>query len=111
MPRLKTDNPPSSSSPDIGTLHKSYVIPVLLSAIEIMDALRESSYGYTHEELCRQVALPKSTVFRLLQTLTHRGYAIRTAEKRYYYAGIQRRKLRFGVICGEIGDQTAQDFR
>jgi ribose transport system substrate-binding protein len=72
-----------------------YVIPVLSKALDILEAFQSDSPSMTLEEIRRHTKIPKSTVYRVIRTLIHRGYLSESSDGRYRLA-IRPKKLRFG---------------
>ena len=53
---------------------RSYIIPVLSKALLIMDLLRNSEHALNVAEISASTGISKSTVYRILRTLSAYGY-------------------------------------
>jgi hypothetical protein len=53
--------------------HPSYLVPVLVKALVILDVMRKSERPYTVAELAKLTAYPVSTVYRILRTCSAFG--------------------------------------
>ena len=51
-----------------------YLIPVLSKALDILELLQVENQPKSLEEIYRRTKISKTTVYRILKTLTHRGY-------------------------------------
>lgn len=72
-----------------------YLIPVLCKALDILDLLEREKNRVPLEEIFQRVQIPKTTVYRILKTLVHRGYLAQSPDGRYH-AISRSRKIRFG---------------
>ena len=68
----------------------SKLVRAVESAFRILDLLNQSQEGKHVSELARTLDLPKATVFRILFTLQHLGYARKDSSTRTYHS---RREL------------------
>ncbi len=75
-----------------------YYIPILSKAVDVLEFLAIERDALPLEEIYRRLHMPKSTVYRILQTLVHRGYIQNSSLKTYKYLG-KPRKLAFGFAC------------
>lgn len=73
-----------------------YLIPVISKALDILEVLRNESRSLTLGAIHRRTAIPKTTVFRILKTLVHRGYVSRSQGGLYYLADAPNSKLQVG---------------
>jgi ribose transport system substrate-binding protein len=73
----------------------SYLIPVLSKSLDVLELLEQQKQPLTLEQIYQRTAISKTTVFRILKTLVHRGYVARPADGRYRLIS-RPRKLRFG---------------
>ncbi len=53
---------------------RSYLVPMLVKAFRIIDALQASHRPLTVDELSRRLGYSKTTVYRILRTLAACGY-------------------------------------
>jgi ribose transport system substrate-binding protein len=72
-----------------------YHIPVLSKALDILEYLQTQSPSASLEELYRVTQFSKTTVYRILRTLEHRGYLAHQEDGRYRLVS-RPLKLRFG---------------
>src|SRR5262249_49751181 len=56
------------------------------SAFRVLELLHQSADGRHVSELARELELPKATVFRILFTLQHLGYARKDSATRTYHS-------------------------
>lgn len=61
----------------------SYSVPALHRSLDIVEALVGQDHGFTTTEVARRFAIPKSSAFGILQTLTERGYVAKDPDDRY----------------------------
>ena len=79
-----------------------YLIPVLTKSLDILELLQSSAESMPLESIYKQTRISKTTVYRILKTLVHRGYVSQTSDKQYRYVA-RAKKLRFG-----FGSQSAE---
>jgi ribose transport system substrate-binding protein len=72
-----------------------YLIPSLSRALDILELLRVEGTPLSLEQIYQRTKFSKTTVYRVLQTLSHRGYASKTDDGAYRIVNAPR-KLRFG---------------
>lgn len=63
------------------------MIQSLLRSLELLEALKEHSHKFTIAELSEQMALPPSTIHRILQTLCEKKFVIRDEHSHTYQLG------------------------
>jgi len=79
-----------------------YLIPVLTKALDVLELLQAEGRPMVLEAVHKRVGAPKTTVYRILKTLVHRGYVGQTSDREYEYIA-RPKKLRFG-----FGGQSAE---
>jgi len=79
-----------------------YLIPVLTKALDILELLQSENQPMVLETIHKQTKISKTTVYRILKTLVHRGYVGQTADRHYRHIA-RPTKLRFG-----FGGQSAE---
>jgi ribose transport system substrate-binding protein len=79
-----------------------YLIPILTKALDILELLQAEDDSMVLEAIHQRTRFSKTTVYRILKTLVHRGYVVQTADRRYRYVA-RPKKLRFG-----FGGQSAE---
>jgi ribose transport system substrate-binding protein len=72
-----------------------YLIPVLTKALDILELLQAEKQPMLLEAIHKQTTISKTTVYRILKTLVHRGYVGQTTDRAYRHIA-RPRKLRFG---------------
>src|SRR5271157_3024760 len=81
---------------------RMYLIPILSKTLDVLEMLEEQKRPLTLEQIHQQTGISKTTVFRILRTLVHRGYVSRPEDGRYRLIS-RPRKLRFG-FGGQSGE-------
>jgi len=72
-----------------------YLIPVLSKALDVLELLQKENSPRTLEEIYQRTTISKTTVYRILKTLVHRGY-LAHSENGLYRLVTRPRKVRFG---------------
>jgi ribose transport system substrate-binding protein len=72
-----------------------YLIPVLTKALDILELLQTENQPMVLETIHKRTKISKTTVYRILKTLVHRGYVGQGADRQYRHIA-RPRKLRFG---------------
>src|SRR5207247_11180179 len=72
-----------------------YVIPDLSKALDILEMMQNDNTPRTLEEIYQRTNISKTTVYRILKTLVHRGY-LAHSENGLYRVVSRPRKVRFG---------------
>ena len=72
-----------------------YLIPILSKALDILEYLQSEKSPVTLEAVYRQTRFSKTSVYRILQTLVHRGYVARGGDGHYRLVTLPV-KMRFG---------------
>lgn len=76
-------------------IRRLYLIPILSKALDLIEVLEENHTALSLEEIYRQTNISKTSVYRILKTLVHRGYVAQSQDGRYRLVSRPRR-LRFG---------------
>jgi len=79
-----------------------YLIPVLTKALDILELLQTENQPMVLETIHKRTKISKTTVYRILKTLVHRGYVSQGADRQYRHVA-RPRKRRFG-----FGGQSAE---
>ncbi len=79
-----------------------YLIPILSKALDIMELLQAEKAPMTLETIYQRTHFSKTSVYRMLKTLVHRGYITQSGDGLYRSAG-QPSKIRFG-----FGSQSSE---
>lgn len=79
-----------------------YLIPVLTKSLDILELLQTENQPMVLETIHRLTKISKTTVYRILKTLVHRGYVAQTSDRQYRHIA-RPKKLRFG-----FGSQSAE---
>jgi len=72
-----------------------YLIPVLSKALDVLELLQLDNRPQGLESIYVQTNISKTTVYRILKTLVHRGYLAQTQDGLYRIVS-RPRKIRFG---------------
>jgi DNA-binding IclR family transcriptional regulator len=78
---------------------EQYIVKPVQKALLVLIALGEERGALTLTEICHRVRLPKTTVYRYLQTLCHLGFVAHNAEQDRYLLG--HRLFELGQLAGE----------
>jgi len=82
-------------------IKRLYLIPILSKALDVLELLEQSHIPVTLEDVYQKTHFSKTSVYRILKTLVHRGY-VAQAQNGLYRLVSRPRRLRF---CGtERGD-------
>jgi ribose transport system substrate-binding protein len=73
-----------------------YLIPVLSKALDILELLQKENRPQSMEFVYANTNISRTTVYRILTTLTHRGYLARTQDGLFRVVS-QPRKIRLGM--------------
>ena len=72
-----------------------YLIPVVSKALDILELLQTENRPQGLESIYERTNISKTTVYRILKTLVHRGYLAQTQDGLYRVVS-RPRKIRFG---------------
>jgi ribose transport system substrate-binding protein len=76
-------------------IKRLYLIPILSKALDVIELLEQDQTTLTLEDIYQRTNISKTSVYRILKTLVHRGYLAQTPSGRYRLVSRPRR-LRFG---------------
>ena len=79
----------------IKTTKRLYLIPILSKALDVMELLQAERAPMSLEMVYQRTRFSKTSVYRILQTLLHRGYVARSGDGLYRLVSLPL-KLRFG---------------
>ena len=79
-----------------------YLIPILSKALDVLELLQQSNVPFALEEVYQKTNISKTSVYRILKTLVHRGYVAQTQDGLYRLV-TRPRRLRFGFAV-QSGD-------
>ncbi len=85
-----------------------YLIPVLSKALDILELLQANNRPQSLESIYESTNISKTTVYRILKTLVHRGYLAQTQEGLYRVIS-RPRKARFGFASQSAEMPFSQD--
>ena len=77
-------------------IKRLYLIPILSKALDVLELLEENHVPVTLEDVFRKTKISKTSVYRILKTLVHRGYVAQNQNGQYRLVSRPRR-LRFGL--------------
>jgi len=72
-----------------------YLIPILSKALDVIELFERDHAALTLEDVYQQTNISKTSVYRILKTLVHRGYLAQTQNGQYRLVSRPRR-LHFG---------------
>jgi len=76
-------------------IKRLYLIPILSKALDVIELLEQGHSALTLEDIYQRTNISKTSVYRILKTLVHRGYLAQTPNGQYRLVSRPRR-LRFG---------------
>jgi ribose transport system substrate-binding protein len=76
-------------------IKRLYLIPILSKALDVIELLEENHTAVSLEDVYQKTRISKTSVYRILKTLVHRGYVAQTQNGQYRLVSRPRR-LRFG---------------
>jgi ribose transport system substrate-binding protein len=79
-------------------IKRLYLIPILSKALDVIEMLEESHAPVALESVYQKTRISKTSVYRILKTLVHRGYVAQTPDGLYRLVSRPRR-LRFGFAA------------
>lgn len=79
-------------------IKRLYLIPILSKALDVLELLEKTNGPIALEDVYQQTNISKTSVYRILKTLVHRGY-VAQGESGQYRLVSRPRRLRFGVAA------------
>jgi ribose transport system substrate-binding protein len=79
-----------------GKIKRLYLIPILSKALDVLEMLEEQNASMTLEDIYQRSQISKTSVYRILKTLVHRGY-VAHGENGEYRLVSRPKRLRFGL--------------
>jgi len=79
-------------------IKRLYLIPILSKALDVLELLEQTKGPIALEDVYQQTKISKTSVYRILKTLVHRGY-VAQGESGQYRLVSRPRRLRFGVAA------------
>ncbi len=76
-------------------IKRLYLIPILSKALDVLELLDQTNGPVALEDVFQQTKISKTSVYRILKTLVHRGYVAQGQNGQYRLVSRPRR-LRFG---------------
>lgn len=76
-------------------IKRLYLIPILSKALDVIELLERDHASLTLEDVYQKTKISKTSVYRILKTLVHRGYLAQTQNGQYRLVSRPRR-LHFG---------------
>ena len=81
-----------------------YLIPVLSKALDVLEILQREGKPMSLETMHQRTKISKTTVYRILKTLTHRGYIAQSQDGLYRPISSPSKKV-FG-FAGQSGEMS-----
>jgi ribose transport system substrate-binding protein len=79
-----------------GKIKRLYLIPILSKALDVLEMLEEQNTAMTLEDVYQRTQISKTSVYRILKTLVHRGY-VAHGESGEYRLVSRPKRLHFGL--------------
>ncbi len=79
-------------------IKRLYLIPILSKALDVIELLEQDNTPQSLEDVYQKTKISKTSVYRILKTLAHRGYLAQTPGGQYRLVSRPRR-LRFGFAA------------
>jgi len=79
----------------LAKIKRLYLIPILSKALDVIELLENESRAVNLEDIYQRTKISKTSVYRILKTLVHRGYVAQNQNGEYRLLSRPRR-LRFG---------------
>lgn len=79
-------------------IKRLYLIPILSKALDVVELLEQKNGPIALEEVYQQTHISKTSIYRILKTLVHRGYVAQNDHGEYRLVSRPRR-LRFGFAA------------
>jgi ribose transport system substrate-binding protein len=79
-------------------IKRLYLIPILSKALDVLELLEQTNGPIALEDVYQQTNISKTSVYRILKTLVHRGYLAQGQSGQYRLVSRPRR-LRFGFAA------------
>ena len=76
-------------------IKRLYLIPILSKALDVLELLEQTNSPISLEDVYQQTKISKTSVYRILKTLVHRGY-LAQGQSGLYRLVSRPRRLRFG---------------
>lgn len=76
-------------------IKRLYLIPILSKALDVLELLEQTNGPIALEDVYQQTNISKTSVYRILKTLVHRGY-VAQGQSGHYRLVSRPRRLRFG---------------
>ncbi len=79
-------------------IKRLYLIPILSKALDVLELLEQNHASVSLEDVYQKTNISKTSVYRILKTLVHRGY-VAQAQNGLYRLVSRPRRLRFGFAA------------
>lgn len=79
-------------------IKRLYLIPILSKALDVLELLEQNHGPVSLEDVYQRTNISKTSVYRILKTLVHRGY-VAQAQNGLYRLVSRPRRLRFGFAA------------
>ena len=74
-------------------IKRLYLIPILSKALDVIELLEQQHAPLTLEDVYQKTHISKTSVYRILKTLVHRGYLAQSQNGQYRLVSRPRRLL------------------
>jgi ribose transport system substrate-binding protein len=79
-------------------IKRLYLIPILSKALDVLELLEQNHTSVSLEDVYQKTQISKTSVYRILKTLVHRGY-VAQGQNGMYRLVSRPRRLRFGFAA------------
>lgn len=79
-------------------IKRLYLIPILSKALDVLELLEQTHTSVSLEDVYQKTQISKTSVYRILKTLVHRGY-VAQGQNGMYRLVSRPRRLRFGFAA------------
>jgi ribose transport system substrate-binding protein len=79
-------------------IKRLYLIPILSKSLDVIELLEQANAPVSLEDVYQQTRISKTSVYRILKTLVHRGY-VAQGQNGHYRLVSRPRRLRFGFAA------------
>jgi ribose transport system substrate-binding protein len=81
-------------------IKRLYLIPILSKALDVIEQLEQNHAPVTLEDVYQKTQISKTSVYRILKTLVHRGYVAQSQDGQYRLVSRLRNfERRYALSC------------
>ena len=102
MSRLPTERQSGNGAAQVTRESDKYWVPIVAKTIDLLDCFASELEALTLEEVVQRTHLPHTTAYRILHTLTCRGYLQQSGRRYRLNRARHRLKLGFANLCRHV---------